>query len=266
MLKQLQFFEESVLETESYYPSIKGGSKKRKSRNSNAKNSNQPERAISLRLREIFPMTKTQETVYDAFEDGKNIVMHGTAGTGKTFISAYLAMSEQLAEPDKYRKIIIIRSTVSTRDQGFLPGNEKEKAKVYELPYNKIFGDLYGRGDAYEILKKKGLVEFESTSYLRGTTFENAIILFDEFQNCTYSELSTVLTRIGKNCRIILSGDYHQSDMRFENERSGMRDALNVLRKVSGVDFIEFGIDDIVRSGFVKNFLIAEEEYFRKKD
>lgn len=263
MLTQVQYFEESVLETpDSFYPSIKGG-KKRKNRNSKSRNVDNPS-STSLRLKEIFPMTNSQEKVYDSFEDGKTVVMHGTAGTGKTFISAYLAMSEQAAEPDMYREVIIIRSTVPSRDQGFLPGNEKEKAKVYEIPYAKIFSDLYGRADAYEILKKKGLIRFESTSYLRGTTFENAIILFDEFQNCTYAEFSTVLTRIGKNCRIILSGDYHQSDMRFEDEKKGMRDALNILKKIKDVDFVEFTISDIVRSGFVKQFLIAEEEYFRK--
>lgn len=221
----------------------------------------------SFVLKKINPLTNCQKDVFDAFDENYNLVLCGSAGTGKTYISIYLALNEIIKNIKKTpTKIMIIRSTVSSRDLGFLPGTLKEKMAVYEDPYRGIFSDLFGRGDAYEILKNKGIVEFCSTSFLRGTTINNTYIILDEFQNCTYEEIRTILTRMGKNSKMFLCGDTRQNDLyRNKYDVSGMEEIVNVLETMKEFDVIEFGISDIVRSDFVKSFIIAEEEYLKNK-
>lgn len=216
----------------------------------------------SFNLKSVKPLTDSQEDVYEAFDEGFNLVLCGCAGTGKTYISIYLALS-QIMKRDKNlpSKIMIIRSTVSSRDVGFLPGTLKEKMSVYEEPYKGIFADLFGRGDAYEILKNKGIVEFCSTSYLRGTTINNTYIILDEFQNCSSQELETVITRVGNNCKIFFCGDWAQNDLiRSKWDVSGLPHFMKIIDKMPEFDIIEFNTDDIVRSGLVKSFIIAKSE------
>lgn len=212
-----------------------------------------------LKIKEIIPLTDSQEKVYDCFEDGKNIVLHGLAGTGKSYISLYLALDEILnAEQSDYKKVLIIRSVVPSRDIGYLPGSMKDKIKVYEAPYENICNDLFNDGNAYQVLKSKQIVEFQSTSFMRGLTFDNCIIIIDEIQNMTAMELHTVLTRIGKNSRFMMCGDYRQDDLSDKKgEQSGLKQILQVLNKINSVDVVEFGVDDIVRSGFVKEYILA---------
>jgi len=204
-----------------------------------------------LDISEIEPLTRNQVR---AFESTKNLVLHGVAGTGKTFVGCYLAYDDMAK--GAYDKLVIIRSAVPTRDIGFLPGNEKEKASVYEEPYKDIAIDVFNRGDAYQILKTKNLVEFMTTSYIRGITLRDATILIDECQNMSFHELDSVITRIGQNCRVIFSGDFRQSDLK----NSGMQDFLHILKRMDCFDFIEFGVEDIVRSDFVKSYIIAKNE------
>ena len=170
-----------------------------------------------LELAEIEPLTRNQ---LRAFESDKNLVLHGCAGTGKTFISCYLAFDDMTK--NQYEKLVIIRSAVPTRDIGFLPGTEKEKSSVYEEPYYDISIDLFERGDAYQILKTKRLVHFMTTSYIRGITLRDAVILIDECQNMTFHELDSIITRVGENCRVIFCGDFSQSDLK----QNGMREFL----------------------------------------
>ena len=202
-----------------------------------------------LEIVEIEPLTRNQ---VKAFESEKNLILHGVAGTGKTFVACYLAFDDMAKR--EYEKLVIIRSAVPTRDIGFLPGNEKEKASVYEEPYKDIAIDIFGRGDAYQILKTKGLVEFMTTSYIRGITLRNATIVIDECQNMSFHELDSIITRVGQGCRVILCGDFRQSDLK----NSGMNEFLTVIKRMECFDFIEFGIDDIVRSEFVKQYIIAK--------
>lgn len=202
-----------------------------------------------LEIVEIEPLTRNQVR---AFESENNLILHGVAGTGKTFVACYLAFDDMAKR--EYEKLVIIRSAVPTRDIGFLPGNEKEKASVYEEPYKDIAIDIFGRGDAYQILKTKGLVEFMTTSYIRGITLRNATIVIDECQNMSFHELDSIITRVGQGCRVILCGDFRQSDLK----NSGMNEFLTVIKRMECFDFIEFGIDDIVRSEFVKQYIIAK--------
>jgi phosphate starvation-inducible protein PhoH and related proteins len=204
---------------------------------------------VNFELREIEPLTRNQLI---AFETNEHLVLHGLAGTGKTFISSYLAFDD-MAKGD-FQKLVIIRSAVPTRDIGFLPGTEKEKSSVYEEPYKDISNDLFSRGDAYEILKQKNMIEFMTTSFIRGITLRDAIILVDECQNMSFHELDSIITRIGENCRVIFCGDFKQADLKM----NGLKDFFSILKSMNTFTFVEFGIEDIVRSDFVKQYIISK--------
>ena len=205
----------------------------------------------NLDLQEIEPLTKNQVI---AFESNKNLMLHGVAGTGKTFISCYLAFDDMVK--NIYERLVIIRSAVPTRDIGFLPGNEKEKASVYEEPYKDICIELFQRGDAYEILKTKGLVHFMTTSFIRGVTLRNATIMIDECQNMSFHELDSIITRIGQGCRVVFCGDFRQADL----AKNGLHDFVRILKAMEEFDFVDFEIKDIVRSDFVKQYITAKTD------
>ncbi len=211
-----------------------------------------------MQLKEIHPLTENQGKVFNHYYDGKNIVCSGSAGTGKTFLLFYLCLQE-LVYSNEYDKIIVFRSAVPTRSIGFLPGDEKEKMSVYEAPYKGICSDLFGRGDAYEILKKKELIEFQSTSYIRGTTYDNTLIIVEECQDMVLHEISTIITRCGKNTKIFFSGDFKQTDLDGRREISGFNDFIKIVNAMYSFEIVDFTINDIVRSGLVKEFLIAKE-------
>lgn len=212
-------------------------------------------------MKRISPMTLNQERVTKAYKAGKNLANIGSAGTGKTYLSMALALEEVL-ENEEYTKLIIIRSAVQSREQGFMPGSLNEKMGYYETPYIDIVNDLFGRGDAYQILKQKGMLQFMSTSFVRGLTFDNAIIIVDECQNMTYQELDTVMTRVGESSKIIFCGDMKQDDLKISKHRadiSGLKDFVRVISKMNAFSVVEFTVDDIVRSGIVKEYLIVKE-------
>jgi phosphate starvation-inducible protein PhoH len=222
----------------------------------------------------ITPLTESQKKVFDAFEDGKHLFLHGYAGTGKTFISLYLALRnilllETSMTERAYDKIIVIRSVVPTRDIGYLPGSISEKTQAYEEPYEEICNDLFAqcdKTDGYRQLKDRGVIEFTTTSFLRGLTFKNAIIIVDEVQNMSFSEMSTIMTRMGENCRIIFCGDFRQSDLKNSIEKRGLHHFINIVQKIESIEHIEFTEDDIVRSAFVKRFIVEWENYKAKND
>jgi phosphate starvation-inducible PhoH-like protein len=239
----------------------KGKYMSRKNRRNNRNNQQHENYAEKnhFELRHIQPLTANQERVWDAYEAGSNLMLHGYAGTGKTFLSSYLALREVL-HYETYKKVVIIRSVVPSRDMGFLPGTEKQKAEVYEQPYQEICDDLFGRGDGWKILKLKGLVEFTTTSFLRGMTFNDSIIIVDECNNMTFQEIDTVMTRIGNNSKIIFCGDYRQSDLHKPHEKTGIKELMGITRRMPSFDHVEFGIEDIVRSGVVKEYIIQKTE------
>lgn len=208
-------------------------------------------------LARIEPLTENQRLV---FESDKNVCLNGCAGTGKSFISTYLGLHDIMNE-NLYSKLMYIRSAVSTRNIGFLPGKREEKVEVYEKPYEDFATELFNRGDAYSILKQKGIVEFMDTSFIRGTTINDSVMIIDECQNMTYHEIDSVLTRVGRNCKVYLCGDYFQSDL----GANGLENLHKVLKVMGSFDFVEFDIDDIVRSGFVKEYIIAKYAELGKK-
>ncbi len=206
----------------------------------------------------IRPRTERQMHACEAWRDGKNLSLSGYAGTGKTFIALHLALSavESYGEQEQ---IVIIRSTVPTRECGFLPGTIEEKIEVYEQPYYALCNELTGEHNAYNELKKKGLIDFISTSYVRGCTLNDKVVIVDEMQNMNYHELDSVITRLGNNSRLILCGDYRQSDFTKEKDKHGMITILNILSQISEFKSIEFQQEDILRSSFVKQYIIAKE-------
>lgn len=210
----------------------------------------------------IRPMTGNQEAAFESWDQGYHLMLHGIAGTGKTFLGLYFALSDISKNSNGREKVFIVRSTVPSRDQGFLPGNQRQKEAVYEEPYYDITTKLYQRGDAYQILKQKQMVQFASTSYLRGCTFENCVIVVDEVQNMSDQELHTIMTRVGENSRIIFCGDVKQDDLTSERkkEQSGLRTFMRVISRMQEFDFIEFQIDDIVRSRLVKSYIIERDK------
>ena len=232
----------------------KNMSKKKNKNQVNSQNKNHFE------LRKINPLTPNQQKTFDAYDKGQNLILHGFAGTGKTFISLYLALEEVLESSTLYDKIIIVRSVVPSRDVGFLPGNIKEKTRVYEEPYKEICDDLFGRGDGYDILKMRNIINFTTTSFLRGLTFNNAIVIVDELQNMTFGELDTVMTRLGDRSKIMFCGDFRQTDLTNEKDKSGILSFINITKRMNRFEYIEFEKTDIVRSGLFRDYIIQRTE------
>jgi len=216
-------------------------------------------------LVDITPLTKNQEKFFDAYKDGKNVFGYGCAGTGKTFIALYLALQDVLSDNTPYKKFYIFRSLVSTREIGFLPGDHEDKSLLYQIPYKNMvkymfemptdadFEMLYGN------LKAQETISFWSTSFLRGTTFDDSILLIDECQNLNFHELDSIITRVGDNSKIIFCGDASQTDLTKTNEKNGILDFMRIMEQMNDqFSMIEFGVDDIVRSGLVRDYIITK--------
>ena len=214
---------------------------------------------------DIKPLTKNQEKFFESYKKGKNIFSYGAAGTGKTFIALYLALKDVLNQMTPYEKVYIVRSLVSTREIGFLPGDHEDKSFLYQIPYKNMVKYMFEMSDdsefemLYSALKGQETIGFWSTSFIRGTTMDNAIILVDEMQNLNFHELDSIITRVGENTKIIFCGDAAQTDLVKTNERNGILDFKKIiLSMVDDFESIEFDIDDIVRSGLVRKYLLTK--------
>jgi predicted ribonuclease YlaK len=211
-------------------------------------------------LLQVEAKTENQQRAFDYFLEGYNLILSGSAGSGKTMLALYLGLKSLLLR--KYEKVVIVRSIVPTRNIGFLKGTQQEKECVYEQTYLNLVNKLLPTiPNAYDVMKKEKTIEFTSTSFIRGNNIDKAVVIIDEFSNLTYHELSSVITRLGENVRVIFSGDFYQSDLRYSDEKEGVLKFLKVLSLMEE-DFkrVDFTIDDVVRSGLVKRFLLAEHE------
>tara|TARA_R110000822_G_scaffold132788_3_gene270056 strand:+ start:5247 stop:5951 length:705 start_codon:yes stop_codon:yes gene_type:complete len=218
--------------------------------------------SMSVRLDDLLqfaPLTKNQEIAYKSWEEGNNIILTGTAGTGKTFMGLYLAMEDMLEQNNSYDQLVIIRSMVPTRDMGFLPGTKEEKEEAFMSPYKNICTELFGDKSSYNKMITSNQIKFESTSYIRGMTFDNTVILVDEMQNLNFHELDSVITRVGKNSKIIFAGDFKQSDFKYNDERDGIVKFLQIVEQLKNFTVINFGWEDIVRSDFVRDYIMTKE-------
>ena len=215
-------------------------------------------------LNEIKPVTDSQKVVFDSWKQGLNQFLFGCAGTGKTFVSLYLALSEVLKNDTPYDKVVMVRSLIPTREIGFLPGDEEDKAALYQVPYSNMMQFMFEQPNEqafeslYNRIKAQGSFYFLSTSFLRGLTFDNTIIIVDECQNLNFHELDTIITRVGQDSKIFFCGDFSQSDLTKMHERNGLMDFLQILQEMEEFNCVEFNIGDIVRSGFVRNYLIQK--------
>ena len=217
-------------------------------------------------MRDIEPLTDNQKSLFEAYAKDQNLVAYGVAGTGKTFITLYNALRDVLDPSTPYEKVYIVRSLVATREIGFLPGDHDDKSYLYQIPYKhmvKYMFEMPSEADfnmLYGNLKAQDTIDFWSTSFIRGTTFDKTIVIVDEFQNLNYYELDSIMTRVGAQSKIMFCGDASQSDLIKTNERNGIIDFMQILRIMSSVDVIEFGVEDIVRSGLVKEYILAKLE------
>ena len=214
---------------------------------------------------DIKPLTPSQETVFEYWNNNKNLFMYGAAGTGKTFVALYLALNEVLKNDSPYEKVYIVRSLVSTREIGFLPGDHEDKSYLYQIPYTNMVRYMFEMPDdnsfemLYGNLKAQATISFWSTSCIRGTTFDNAILIIDECQNLNFHELDSIITRVGENTKIMLCGDASQSDLTKTYERNGILDFIKIIRNMEDeFGITEFGVNDIVRSGLVKKYIATK--------
>ena len=214
----------------------------------------------------VEPVTENQKRVFDSYKDGKSLFLYGAAGTGKTFITLYLALKEVLDPLTPYNRLYIVRSLVSTREIGFLPGDHEDKSDIYQIPYKNMVKYMFElpTDNDFEMLwgnlKTQDSVKFWSTSFIRGTTLDDSIILVDESQNLNFHELDSIMTRCGENCKIMFCGDAAQTDLVKTNEKNGILDFQKIISRMPEFDLVEFGIEDIVRSGLVKSYLISKIE------
>ena len=215
-------------------------------------------------FREITPLTDNQNLLFEEYAKGKNIFTYGVAGTGKTFIALYLALKDVFTTNTPYDKVYIVRSLVSTREIGFLPGDHDDKALLYQIPYKNMVRHMFKMPDdaafdmLYENLKHQETISFWSTSFIRGTTLDNAIVLVDESQNLNFHELDSIITRVGQDSKIIFAGDVSQTDLVRTNEKDGILDFQRIIEDMDEFSSVEFGIEDIIRSGLVKSYLISK--------
>ena len=219
-------------------------------------------------LKIFEPLTENQRLFFQAYDKGHYFVMlTGSAGTGKSFIAMYKALHEVLEKEKSFNKIVIVRSAVQSRDMGFTPGSVEEKMSLYEQPYMQICSQFFGRRNAYEELKEQRKIEFISTSFIRGMSFDDAIIIVDECQNLNWEELSTIMTRVGYRSKIIFCGDYRQTDLyRKNSDKSGLVKFHNIAKTMNAFTNIEYTTDDIVRSSLVKDFLVAVDKYEKENN
>ena len=217
-------------------------------------------------MTDIQPLTENQELFFKEWGADKNLFAYGCAGTGKTFMALYLGLRDVLNDHTPFEKVYIVRSLVATREIGFLPGDHEDKSSLYQIPYKhmvKYMFEMPTEADfemLYGNLKSQGTIDFWSTSFIRGTTFDKAIVIVDEYQNLNFHELDSIITRVGQDSKIMFCGDATQSDLVKTNEKNGVIDFMKILRIMPSIDIIEFGVEDIVRSGFVKEYLLAKLE------
>ena len=210
----------------------------------------------------IKPIGENQKTVFDTWKKGKNQFLFGSAGTGKTFISVYNALQDVFDLKKPYDRVVLVRSLIPTREIGFLPGDEEDKAALYQVPYQNMVRFMFEMNNEaqfnslYDRLKGQGSLFFLSTSFLRGLTFDNSIIIVDECQNLNFHELDTIITRVGQDSKIVFCGDFNQTDLVRQNEKNGLHDFLRILEEMEEFNCTEFTLGDIVRSGFVRSYLI----------
>ena len=213
----------------------------------------------------VEPLTENQARIFKAWDEGKHLFIYGCAGTGKTFTALYKALYDSLKSTPAFERVYLVRSLVATREIGFLPGDHEDKSSLYQIPYKNMVKYMFEMGNdndfemLYGQLKAQESIKFWSTSFLRGVTLDNSVIIIDEMQNLNFHELDSIITRVGENSRIVFCGDAMQTDLVKDREKNGIHDFMRILEMMpDDFEMIEMGIDDICRSGLVRNYLLAK--------
>ncbi|HRC95950.1 MAG TPA: PhoH family protein [Coprothermobacter proteolyticus] len=211
-------------------------------------------------VKKLKPLNEAQRQMIHSFKEGFNVVAFGSAGSGKSYVACSLALEELFSK--QIDKIVIVRSAVQVRDVGFMPGDLHDKALAYTIPYKQIINDICQNGTAWDILSKKGMVEFITTSFVRGITLDDCVVIVDEVQSMNAHEIDSIVTRVGKNCTLVICGDTRQNDLiKHKGDKSGFEDALEIFKKMSeDFECVQFFPQDIVRSGLVKRWILTKEE------
>jgi phosphate starvation-inducible protein PhoH len=212
-------------------------------------------------LKTISPLTDNQRKFFELYSTSQAMLLHGLAGTGKSYIALYKALEEVLNKSTTYEKVVVVRSAVPSREIGFLPGDEREKTEVYQLPYIEICEDLFNRTDAFQRLQEQKSINFMVTSFVRGITLDNSVIIVDECQNMTDMELNSIITRVGDRSKIIFCGDFRQTDLYKKTDISGLKKFMIIADMMPSFKVIEFEVEDIVRSDLVKEYILARLRY-----
>jgi phosphate starvation-inducible protein PhoH and related proteins len=227
--------------------SVNSGKKARK------QGADEPDLSID-KFKEVEPLNYIQGEYLNAIKNNTIVFGVGSAGTGKTYVSAAYAAAQLFY---KYvDKIIVTRPNIEVgRGLGFIPGTLEQKYSPYLEPFESVFYKILGKG-FYEYCLKEKRIDPKPLGFMRGATFDNCIVLVDEAQNVTMSEMKMLLSRIGNNAKMILSGDPDQSDI----HNSGLVDATKRLTHIDGVEVIHFMDSDIVRSKICKQIIMAYRE------
>lgn len=235
--------------------------------NDDVRHSHQPAVSNSLKikldhLKTFEPLTENQAKFFEMYRGGGYFIgLFGSPGVGKTFLAMYRAIEEVLAKDNPFKQVVVVRSLVQLREVGHLPGNLEEKQEIYELPYKEICTTLFGRSDAWDRLKEQGFARFISTTAIRGISIDDSIIIVDEIQNCNWSEINTIVSRVGHRSKIIFAGDFKQTDLIKSNrDTSAFHDFRRVATAMSAFQEVYFTPDDIVRSSLVRDWIIACEQ------
>ena len=213
---------------------------------------------------DIKGITKNQTEVLKEYKKGKCLFLYGSAGTGKTFITLHSALKEVLDPKTPYQRVYVVRSLISTREIGFLPGDEEDKSALYQAPYDNMVRFMFKMPTEdqfaflYDRLKQQDSLMFLSTSFLRGITLDNAIVIVDECQNLNFHELDTIMTRVGQDSKIMFCGDFDQTDLTKSGEREGLGNFMKIIDSMKEFYLCEFDIGDIVRSGLVRSYIVQK--------
>ena len=200
-------------------------------------------------------LSESQKEYYDILKENEITVCTGPAGVGKSYIAMKAAVELLMDANNSYEKLIIVRPAVEAEEKlGSLPGNLEEKLDPYIFPSYYLLNKIIGK-EAREKLKENDIIEVFALAYMRGMNIDNSILIFEEAQNSTPSQMKLLLTRIGFNSKFFISGDIEQTDRYKDKTQSGLYDAVNRFQDMNGIGTFAFENKDVIRNPLISKIL-----------